>query len=83
MKKEKEYEIVINGTPVEVDDETLSYWELVKLAFPDATEDPNAPHLIAFEGAKSKPHEGTLVAGQSVTVKKHKTMFDVSPTNRS
>ena len=38
---------------------------------------------ITFEHADSKPHQGTLAQGGSVTVKNKGTTFDVIQTNRS
>lgn len=80
MEKEKDYEIIINATPVIVHNDTLTYEEIVGLAYPNQ---PSAAVSITFENAQSKPREGTLGQGASVTVKKNKTIFDVSPTNRS
>jgi hypothetical protein len=74
--------VVVNGTPVEIDDDTVTYEQLCNLAYPG--HDPQAMFSIAYRGADA-PHggRGTLVAGESVRVKKKGTSFDVRLTTRS
>lgn len=81
-KRDKAYEVVINGTPYTLDDEVLSYESLGALAFPG--HDPAAIFTVAYKNAIA-PHggSGTLVAGESVKVKKKGTSFDVRLTTRS
>jgi hypothetical protein len=83
MPKEKEYQITVNGTEHETSDETLTFEEIVEIAFPGHPTDPNIVFSVTFEHAQSKPHQGTLAAGGKVTVKKRGTIFDVTQTNRS
>lgn len=79
---EKTYAVVINGTPHTLDDEVVSYEILGTLAFPG--HDPAAIFTVAYKNAIA-PHggSGTLVAGESVKVKKKGTSFDVRLTTRS
>ena len=83
-KKDKESEVVINGTEALLDHDTISYEELGELAFPG--HDPAAMFTVTYRhanpshGAKAS---GTLVAGESVTVKKKDTEFNVRLTTRS
>jgi len=83
-KKDKEFEIVINGTEACLDHETVTYAELGELAFPG--HDPAAMFTITYRHAATshggKAH-GTLVAGESVNVKKKGTEFHVLLTTRS
>lgn len=81
-KKDKEYEVVINGTPVELDEDTVTYEQLGDLAFP--SHEPGALFTVAYRNAIA-PHggSGALVAGESVRVKKKGTSFDVRLTTRS
>lgn len=80
--KDKEYLTVINGTPVELDHDVLTYLELGNLAFPG--------HQLEAEFAITYNHahgahggSGTLLAGESVTIKKKGTTFNVRLANRS
>lgn len=77
--KDKEYEIVVNGTPCAAADRDVTYEEVVQLAFPDAS-DSNVTYSVAYR--KAHGGSGTLVAGGSVKVLKG-TSFNVTPTTRS
>lgn len=79
---QKTYAVVINGTPHTLYDEIASYESLGELAFPG--HDPAAIFTVAYKNAIA-PHggSGTLVAGESVKVKKKGTSFDVRLTTRS
>lgn len=81
-KRDKEFQVVINGTPVLVDHDTVTYDELGQLAYPG--HDPEALFTVTYKNAIG-PHggSGTLVAGESVKVKKKGTSFNVRLTTRS
>ncbi|MET8548906.1 multiubiquitin domain-containing protein [Micromonospora zamorensis] len=81
-KKHKEFEVVINGTVLTLDHDTVTYEELGQLAFPG--HDPQAMFTVTYRHADA-PHggSGTLVAGESVKIKKKGTMFNVRLTTRS
>ncbi|MEU7005077.1 multiubiquitin domain-containing protein [Nonomuraea sp. NPDC046570] len=81
-KKDKGFEVVINGTPVTLDHDTVTYDELGQLAHPG--HDPQAMFTVTYKNAIA-PHggNGTLVAGESVKVKKKGTSFNVRLTTRS
>ncbi len=83
MAKEKEYKITVNGTEYEISSNLVTFEEVVELAFPGHATGPDILFSVTFEHADSKPHEGTLAAGGTVTVKKHGTIFDATQTNRS
>lgn len=80
--KHHSYEVVINGTPYELGDELVTYEVLGALAYPG--HDPAAIFTVAYKNAIA-PHggSGTLVAGESVRIKKKGTSFDVRLTTRS
>lgn len=81
-KHDKTYEVVINGTPYNLDDEVVTYEALGALAFPG--HDPAAIFTVAYKNAiASHGGSGTLVTGESVKVKKKGTSFDVRLTTRS
>ncbi|MFJ9900688.1 multiubiquitin domain-containing protein [Streptomyces sp. NPDC091280] len=81
-KKGEGFEVVINGTPVTLDHDTVTYGELGQLAFPG--HDPQAMFTVTYKNAIA-PHggDGILVAGETVKVKKKGTEFHVRLTTRS
>jgi hypothetical protein len=81
-KRDKEFEVAINGTMVTLDHDTVTYDELGQLAYPG--HDPQAMFTVTYKNAIA-PHggDGTLVAGESVKVKKKGTRFNVRLTTRS
>ncbi len=83
-KKPKEFEAVINGTETPLDHDVLTYGVLGQLAFPN--HDPEATFTVSYRHARASDggdKKGTLVAGESVTIKKKGTEFDVRLTTRS
>jgi hypothetical protein len=83
MSHDKQYEIIVNGTEHASETEVLTFDAIVEIAFPGHPVNPDIVFSVTFEHAQSKPHQGTLAAGGSVTVKKRGTIFDVTQTNRS
>ena len=82
MADHKQIKIIVNGTQHLVATEVLTFAAIVDLAFPGHPTDPNVVFSVTFDKAESKPHQGTLAPGGSVTVKNN-TVFDVTQTNRS
>lgn len=74
--------IVVNGRERQVDHEVLTYTEVVALAFPNPSNDPNLIFHVTYEKAASRPPEGILAEGQKVTVKEG-TIFNVRHSNKS
>lgn len=74
--------IIVNAQPKTVPSREVSYTEVVSLAFPTPPA-PGIIYTVTYENAVRPNHEGSLVAGQSVTVKEKGTIFDVTPTNKS
>lgn len=80
--KDKGIAIVVNGTEHTVDDEVVSYEQVIALGFPNGG--PGIEYSVVYSKAKAPAGgSGSLVAGRSVTVKKKGTSFDVTPTTRS
>jgi hypothetical protein len=79
-QKDKGYEIVVNGELREVHSETLTYEQIVALAF--STPTPGAIYTVTFRGAKD-PKEGSLKPDHSVEIKKQGTIFNVTATVKS
>lgn len=83
-KKDKDFEVTINGTETVLDHDVLTYEELGQLAFPN--HDAQALLTVTYRNADPSHGgrlNGTLVAGESVTAKKKGTTFDVRLTTRS
>jgi Multiubiquitin len=82
QKGEKEFKIFVNTREKEVKTDTLSFDDVVKLAFGSIPTGDGAMATVIFHDADQKPADGSLVQGQSVKIK-NGTSFDVTPTNRS
>lgn len=74
----KTHEIVVNGKQRKFEGETISYDQVVHLAFPEG------PFDIIYTVAYANPHghDGTLAPGQSTSVQ-NEMEFRVRKTNRS
>ena len=75
-------EIIVNGTPKEWKEKSISFEEVVVLAFGSYNDSPNVCYTVTYSrGHHSKP-EGSMVKGQEVKVK-HRMIFNVSATDKS
>ena len=79
---DKDITIIVNAQPKIVPTLEVSYTEVVNLAFPTQPA-PGIIYTVTYENAVKPNREGSLVEGQSVTVKEKGTIFDVTPTNKS
>lgn len=77
-----EYAIVINGELAVVPHQTVSFTEVVAIAYP-VPPSPQTVFTVSYEHAEGPRHEGLLVEGQTVTVKKDGTTFDVVIAGKS
>lgn len=78
--KANEFTVIVNGRPKKVETATLTYDQVIELAFGD-----NPPTGDTVEITVSWRHgneNGTLTKGQSVDVKDG-MKFDVTPTDKS
>jgi hypothetical protein len=78
--KPKEFTVIVNGRPKKVETPTLTYDQVVELAFGD-----NPPTGETVEISVSWRHgneNGTLTKGQLVDVKDG-MKFDATPTDKS
>jgi hypothetical protein len=80
MAKDKSMTIIVNTRPKEWDKETISYEEVVALAF--GTPDPNTIYTVDFSNGPHGRPEGTLIKNQHVRVVEN-MVFNVTPTNKS
>jgi len=66
---EKKTTIFVDGTPYKVDDDPVTYAEVVTLAYPDYPHHPEINYSVTYKnGPKSNP-EGILAPGGSVEIK--------------
>jgi len=81
LRPEK-YTIVVNGRPKEVHQHELSFWDVVKLAYPEAVPSPTTIYTVVYKrGPKHNP-EGSMVEGQVVKLKEG-MIFNVTRTDKS
>lgn len=76
------FEIVVNSRPRTVNARTVTFEQIVQLAFPGQHE-LNVVFSMTYRHATSTPHAGELGAGGSVDVKKKGTVFNVTRTVQS
>lgn len=76
------YEIVVNGQVQEVPSATVTFEQVVALAFPEHAGNTDLTFVITYRKADS-PKEGSLAEGGAVQVKHRGTIFNVTFTRRS
>jgi hypothetical protein len=82
VSKKIEICIIVNGREKEWHEKTISYIEVVKLAFPNYDGNTNILYTVTYSGGPKQNPEGTMTIGDSIFVK-NKTVFNVTATNRS
>jgi len=79
---ERTVSIIVNGRPREFAGKEISYDQVIRLAFDSPPYGENTLFTVTYKrGAEHKP-EGSLVAGESVKVKKG-MVFNVVATDKS
>lgn len=78
----KKVRIIVNGTPFGVENDVISYEQVVTLAFPDYPQHPEINYSVKYRGGPGNRPEGILPPGGSVEVK-NEMAFRVSPTGQS
>jgi hypothetical protein len=81
-KHPKVFGIIVNSRRRTVTERTVTFEQIVQLAFPGPHE-PNVIFSMTYRHAASTPHAGELGAGGSVEVKKKGTVFNVTRTVQS
>nr|WP_321981822.1 multiubiquitin domain-containing protein [uncultured Cohaesibacter sp.] len=76
------FEIIVNSRARTVNARTVTFEQIVQLAFP-GQHAPNVVFSMTYRHAASAPHAGELGAGGSVDVKKKGTVFNVTRTVQS
>ena len=75
--KPEGFVIVVDTVDHTVHDANVTWGQVVELAYPGQSEDPEYVFKVQFEGAASVPHAGTLVKDGHVEVKKSGAIFSV------
>jgi hypothetical protein len=78
----KEITIIVNGRKKEISTKTLSFDQLVALAFTPVPTGPTVMFTITYRKGPHKNPEGTLTEGATVK-DKDGMIFDVTETNKS
>jgi hypothetical protein len=74
--------VIVNAREKPWQKDTISFDEVVKLAYGQVSNNPNIIYTITYKrGVPSKP-EGSMIKGEVISVK-NKMIFNVTPTNRS
>jgi hypothetical protein len=80
--KQKVHHIIVNGQQKTITTKTVSYEQIVKLAFPDPITGPNIIYTVGYEDGPHHNPSGSLMPGGKVKVKDG-MIFDVTPTDKS
>lgn len=72
-----EFEIIVDTVPRTVHDARVSWQQVVDLAYPGQSEDPQYVFKVQYVDAASHPSSGTLVKGGHVEVERRGTTFSV------
>lgn len=82
-EKDKGADVAINGELRQVTDRTVTYEQIVELAFPSLTADPNSTFTVLYRKTDNNRSEGSLVPGASVKVHRQGSSFSVTHSIRS
>lgn len=74
-------EIIVNARPKLVSGPSVTFEQIVELAFP-GTHNPNAVFSVTYRKAASVPPDGVLSAGNVIKIKKG-SIFNVTQTDKS
>jgi hypothetical protein len=78
----KEFAIIVNAKEKQWLDKKITFDQVIVLAFGLFENNANVSYSVAFKRGEDKKPEGTMVLGDSVTVK-DKMIFNVSKTDKS
>jgi hypothetical protein len=80
--KPRVYKIIVNGRQKEVSTKTLTFDQVVALAFNPVPSGPNVQFTVTYRKGPRKNHEGSMTEGETVRIKDG-MIFDVTETNKS
>lgn len=81
-KENKEFTIQVNSRDKLWTEKTISFDQVVILAFGEISSDPNVSYSITYKKGDNNKPEGIMVKGDEVKVKDG-MRFNVTQTNRS
>ena len=76
------YDIFVNTRPRQVRTPILTFWQVVKLAYPDAVENSTTYYTVTYKHGPVSNPDGSMVAGETVHIKDG-MRFNVTPTDKS
>ena len=74
--------IIVNGREKPYTNEVITYDQVVVLAFPGTTANPNTVYTVTYAKGPEQNLEGSMVKGDQVFIK-NKMVFNVTATNKS
>ena len=77
-----EYHLIVNARPETWPKDTISYEEVIILAFGSISDNPYICYTVNYKRGPKGNAEGSLVKGQSVKVQQ-KMVFNVTRTDKS
>ena len=80
--KPKTITIIVNGRPHVVTSHTLTYLQIVQLAYPGEVPTDTKVFTVTYKRGPAAHPQGTVVEGSSVKVK-NKEIFNVVPSDKS
>jgi hypothetical protein len=82
LDKEKDYQIIINAREKLWLEHTITFQQVVTLAFGIMKESNNTSYTVTYLRGNGNKPEGSMVNGDAVKVK-DKMIFNVTATNKS
>ncbi|MCB9065468.1 MAG: multiubiquitin domain-containing protein [Chitinophagales bacterium] len=80
--KDHRVHILVNGRKKEWEKATISFWEVVKLAFPEVIENGRTAYTVTYDKGPKENSKGTMTKGDVVYVK-NEMVFNVTATDKS
>lgn len=81
-EKSRDFKIIVNASVKDWDQKTISFEQVVVLAFGSYDNNPNKGYTVTYSRGKDPKPEGTMIKGSVVNVK-NKMIFDVTATDKS
>jgi hypothetical protein len=82
FSKDIDYVLIVNAKDHHWKKKTISYGEVVKIAYPQYQEKPTEVYTVTYKKGPVQNPEGSMVKGDKVFVK-NKMFFHVTPTDKS
>lgn len=81
-RKEKEYTLIVNGTPKIWSEKLISFKDVIILAYGNYIDKPTMVYTVAYEDGPKRNPEGSMVKDSKVYVK-NKMIFHATATDKS